>query len=229
MTSFVDLLRRHRATAILRCDDAERAAAAMEAAVRGGFRIVEVTLTTPGAYDLITALARRRDLPESGGLDHLVVGAGTVLTTRQAERAAQAGARFVVSPVTDPSVITAASRLGVAAMPGAHTPTEMVQAHRAGAPLVKLFPAPAGGPAYLRSVRGPLPFLRVVPTAGVDETNAVQWLEAGAWALGFVASLFAPDDLARGDVDAIEARARRIRAVVEGGPAPAKLGPDPFK
>jgi 2-dehydro-3-deoxyphosphogluconate aldolase/(4S)-4-hydroxy-2-oxoglutarate aldolase len=229
MASFVDTLRRHRATAILRCDDADRAAAAMDAAVAGGFRIVEVTLTTPGAYDLITALARRRDLAESGGLDHLIVGAGTVLTPKQAERAAQAGAQFLVSPITDPAVIEAAARLGVAAMPGAHTPTEMVAAHRAGAPLVKLFPAPAGGPAYLRSIRGPLPFLRIVPTAGVDEANAADWLEAGAWALGFVASLFDPHDLARGDMDAIEARARRIRAVVDGARASAKLGSDPFK
>jgi 2-dehydro-3-deoxyphosphogluconate aldolase/(4S)-4-hydroxy-2-oxoglutarate aldolase len=229
MASFVDTLRQHRATAILRCDDADRAAAAMDAAVAGGFRIVEVTLTTPGAYDLITALARRRDLAESGGLDHLIVGAGTVLTPKQAERAAQAGAQFLVSPITDPAVIEAAARLGVAAMPGAHTPTEMVAAHRAGAPLVKLFPAPAGGPAYLRSIRGPLPFLRIVPTAGVDEANAADWLEAGAWALGFVASLFDPHDLARGDMDAIEARARRIRAVVDGARASAKLGSDPFK
>lgn len=228
MTGFVDTLRDHRATAILRCDDAERAAAAMQAAVRGGFRIVEFTLTTPGAYELIAELSRLRDLEPSGGLDHLVVGAGTVLTPKQAERAVAAGARFLVSPVADPRVIEAAAELQVAAMPGVHTPTEMVAAHRAGAPLLKLFPAPAGGPAYLRSVRGPLPFLRIVPTNGVDVHNATEWLDAGAWAVGFVASLFEPQWLATGDVDAIEARARDLRAAVERAGSPPKIAKSPF-
>jgi 2-keto-3-deoxy-6-phosphogluconate aldolase len=87
--------------------------------------------------------------------------------------------RFLVSPVTDAAVIRRATELGVASIPGGHTPTELLAAHRAGAPLVKLFPAPAGGPAWLRSLLAPLPFLKVVPTNGVDQDNARQWLDAG--------------------------------------------------
>lgn len=199
------MLGRERASAILRTDDQRRAAAAMGAALRGGFQVVEFTLTIPGAFELISDFARR-----SG----VVVGAGTVLEVAQARAAVAAGARFLVSPVVDEAVIAAAHALGVVVIPGCHTPTEMLRAHRAGAQLIKLFPAPAGGPAWLRSVLGPLPFLKVVPTNGVDADNVGDWLAAGAYAAGFVASLFAPDDLAHDRFDAIEARARNILARV---------------
>lgn len=198
---FVELLGRERATAILRCNDRDIAREAMNAAVRGGFRVVEFTLTIPGALDLIGEFSRR---PE------LVVGAGTVLTTAEAEASVARGARFLVSPVTDAAVIRRGAELGVAVLPGAHTPTEMLAAHGAGAPLIKLFPAPGGGPAYLRSVLAPLPFLKIVPTNGITEDNARSWLEAGAFALGWAAVLFTADDLARRDFAAIEARARAI-------------------
>ena len=175
----------------------------MDAAVRGGFTIVEFTLTTPDAYALIEDFARRPGLS---------VGAGTVLEVEQAERAVAAGAEFLVSPVVDEAVIAAATRLGAAAMPGTHTPTEMLRAHRAGAQLCKLFPAPAGGPSWLRSVLGPLPFLKVVPTNGIDLDSMQQWFAAGAYAGGFVRSLFRPEDLDASDWPAIEARARAIVA-----------------
>jgi 2-dehydro-3-deoxyphosphogluconate aldolase/(4S)-4-hydroxy-2-oxoglutarate aldolase len=116
--------------------------------------------------------------------------------------------------VTDPQVVARAAQLGAAAMPGAHTPTEMLAAHRAGAPFVKLFPAPAGGPEWLRSVLAPLPFLRVVPTNGVDAGNAREWLAAGAWALGFARSLFVPADLEERRFERIEQRAGEILAAV---------------
>ncbi len=202
---FLARLAGERATAILRTDSQERAAAAMEAAVRGGFRTLEFTLTTPGALELVSEFARRPDL---------VVGAGTVLTVEEARAAVNAGARFLVSPVTDEQVIRAATDLGVPAIPGCHTPTEMLRAHRAGAPLQKLFPAPAGGPDYVRSVLAPMPFLRLVPTNGIDENNAAAYLAAGAVAVGFVGSLFAAEDVATGRGDRIEARARRLLAAV---------------
>jgi 2-dehydro-3-deoxyphosphogluconate aldolase/(4S)-4-hydroxy-2-oxoglutarate aldolase len=213
-----------RASAILRCNDAELAARAMDAAIRGGFRTVELTLTTPGALEIIADLAQR----ELGG-ERLVVGAGTVLRVEQARAAVRAGARFLVSPIFDPEIVTEAAALGVAAIPGVHTPTEMVAAHRAGAPLVKLFPAPAGGPTWLRSALAPLPFLRVVPTNGVDLDNLGAWLHAGAWAVGLTTALFEPDALARGDTDAIERRARALigaARAVERGHAPRAI--DPF-
>jgi Entner-Doudoroff aldolase len=175
----------------------------MEAAVRGGFRIVEFTLTIPGALDLVEEFARRRDL---------VVGAGTVLTADEARAAVGRGARFLVSPVVDPDVIAAGLRAGVAFIPGCQTPTEMLAAHRAGAPLQKLFPAPGTGPAYIRACLGPLPFLKIVPTNGVDAQNARAWLEAGAFAVGFTHALFDVGDLAAGRFDRIEERARALLA-----------------
>lgn len=201
---FVELLGRERASAILRTDDQEAAAAAMSAAVAGGFKVIEFTLTVPGVYELIEEFARG-----SRG-DGLVVGAGTVLEPAEAHRAVAAGARFLVSPVTDEEVIAAARELGVAVMPGTHTPTEMLRAHRAGAQLVKLFPAPAGGPVWLSSLLGPLPFLKVVPTNGVDAANIGEWLAAGAWAAGFTTPLFDPADMAARRWDRIEERARAI-------------------
>lgn len=201
-------IRDARAVAILRTGDREVGRAALAAAVRGGFRALEVTLSTPGALELIAELAAD---------PRLVIGAGTVLTVEQARACAAAGARFLVSPVVDPAVITEAARLGCAAIPGGHTPTELWQAHQAGAPLQKLFPspaAPAGGPDWLRAVLAPLPMLRVVPTHGVDPDNAAAWLAAGAFAVGGVRAVFHPDDLAARAYDRVEARARALLAAV---------------
>jgi 2-dehydro-3-deoxyphosphogluconate aldolase/(4S)-4-hydroxy-2-oxoglutarate aldolase len=207
--AFVERFGREKASAILRCDDTEKAALAMEAAIRGGFSVIEFTLTVPGVYDLVKDFSRRPGL---------VVGTGTVMDEEQAVKSVDAGARFLVSPVVDEKVILAGAQLGVACMPGTHTPTEMLRAHRAGAQLVKLFPAPAGGPAWVRSVLGPMPWLKIVPTNGVDEHNAAEWIAAGAFAAGFVATLFTPGDLAAGRWDEIEARARRCLSAVRGNP-----------
>jgi len=204
--SFVDLLGREKASAILRTNSQEKAALAMEAAIRGGFRIIEFTLTIPGVFDLVQDFSQR---------EGLVVGTGTVLDEAEAQQSVEAGARFLVSPVVDEVVISAASELGVAAMPGTHTPTEMLRAHRAGAQLCKLFPAPAGGPVWVRSVLGPMPYLRIVPTNGVDEHNAAEWIAAGVFATGFVAPLFVAEDIEAGRWDVIEARAQRCLAAVE--------------
>ena len=202
---FLAALQRERATAILRTGSQEVAAAAMEAAVRGGFRHLEFTLTTPGALELVAEFSRRPDL---------VVGAGTVLTVENARDAVRAGARFLVSPVMDEEVVREAVQLGVVAIPGCHTPTEMLRAHRAGAALQKLFPAPAGGPDYVRSVLAPMPFLRILPTNGVTAENAGAWLAAGAVAVGFVTSLFPAEDLASGSWGRVEERARAMLAAV---------------
>lgn len=198
---FLDFYARHRASAILRTSRREVAKPAMEAAIRGGFRVCEFTLTVPDAYGLIAELA---------AVDDIVVGAGTVLTVEEAREAVAAGARFLVSPVTDEAVIAAAGGLGVAVMPGAATPTEMLLAHRAGAPLIKLFPAPAGGPVWLRSALAPLPFLKVVPTNGVDAENVGDWLAAGAWAAGFTTTLFDPADMKARRWERVTERARTI-------------------
>jgi 2-dehydro-3-deoxyphosphogluconate aldolase/(4S)-4-hydroxy-2-oxoglutarate aldolase len=201
----LNTIREARAIAILRCNDHSIARNALAAAVRGGFRALEVTLSTPGAVELIADVARDT---------RLLVGAGTVLTVEQARAAKQAGARFLVSPVLDVEVVAEASRLGCVMIPGCATPTELWKAHRAGTPLQKLFPAPAGGPTWLRSVLAPMPFLRVIPTNGVEADNASEWLAAGAFAVGCVRSVFQPDLLAAHAWDAIEARARTLLAAV---------------
>ncbi len=222
MNDVIAVLWRERASAILRTDDQRRAASAMDAAVRGGFRVVEFTLTIPGALELIAEFARRPGV---------LVGAGTVLTTAQASASLAAGARFIVSPVVDDDVIAAAREGGAVAMPGAHTPTEMLRAHRAGAELIKLFPAPAGGPTYVRSVLAPLPFLRIVPTNGVAVDNAAAYLEAGCFAVGMVASVFDAGDLAAGRFERVEERAREIRGAVQrvARPESPPAVPDPSR
>jgi len=205
--TFVERLGREKATAILRTDDQRKAAEAMEAAIRGGFRIIEFTLTVPGAYELIREFSAREDL---------LVGAGTVLEPDEAVKAVDAGACYLVSPVVDLQVLRKATDLGVAAMPGTHTPSEMLRAHRGGAQLCKLFPAPAGGPAWVKAVLGPMPFLKIVPTNGVDHHNAGEWMAAGSYGVGFVATLFEPAMLAAGDWDGVEARARDCLAAARG-------------
>jgi Entner-Doudoroff aldolase len=192
-----------RVGAILRTPDREAARRAMQAAVAGGFRMVEFTLTIPGALELVGEFARDEDL---------LVGAGTVLTPDQARAAVRAGARFLVSPVVDPVVIRTATELDVPCVPGAFTPTEMMAATTAGADIVKLFPAPADVAGYVSQVRGPLPDLRIYPTAGVTPENFEAVLAAGAFGVGFVTSLFRPEDLASGRFEAIEWRAAEITA-----------------
>jgi Entner-Doudoroff aldolase len=204
-SDFLAAFRDQRASAIVRTKTEDDARRAMEAAVRAGFRICEFTLTVPGALALVREFAAR---PE------LIVGAGTVLTIEDARAAVGAGARFLVSPVVDLAVIAEAARLGVAVMPGCSTPTEMLTAHRAGAQLQKLFPAPGTGPAWVAQTLGPMSFLRIVPTSGVTLENAAAYLRAGSVAVGFVNSLFDPADIAAGRFDAIEARARAMLEAV---------------
>ncbi len=206
---FLRFFEARRASAILRTPIAEAAKPAMEAALRGGFEVIEFTLTTPGVFELIAEFSRRPGI---------VVGAGTVLTTDEATQAVESGARFIVSPVVDEAVIDTAKTLGVAMMPGTHTPTEMLRAHRAGAQLQKLFPAPGIGAAYVKACMGPMPFLRIVPTSGVDAANAAAYFAAGAFAVGFVAPLFDADEVAAGRFDLIEQRARTLLEAVAGVP-----------
>jgi len=202
---FVMQIGRRRATAILRTDLPHAAAPAAEAAIAAGFRIVEFTLTIPDALERIRECAQRHDI---------VVGAGTILSTEDARHAVEAGAQYLVSPVFDPDVCAEARRLNVAYMPGVFTATEMLTAHRAGAPLLKLFPGPEGGPKYVRSMLAPLPFLKIVPTNGVHLNNAAAYLKAGAWALGFTTALFDPADLNTGNFERTEERGRKLLAEI---------------
>ena len=201
MQATLDIFARERCSAILRTPHADAVAPAMQAAVDGGFRAVEFTLNTPNAYDHIAAFAAKPDL---------LVGAGTVLTVDDAEAAHRAGASFLVSPVVDERVIRYATAHDLVVIPGCYTPTEMLTAHRTGAQIVKLFPGPTDGPGYVRACMGPLPFLKIFPTAGVTADNVVAHLEAGAFGVGFVGTLFDPGDMAAGRFDAIRERAAQM-------------------
>ncbi len=192
---------RRRVSAIIRTQDERLAADAMNAAVEGGFTIVEFTLTTPGALALIARFRENADL---------LVGAGTVMTPTLARDAVAAGAQFLVSPIVDADVINEAEALDVPVIPGAATPTEMEHAHRLGADFIKVFPAPAGGVSYIQAVRGPLPHLRLFPTAGVTPQNVLEYLDAGCAGAGFVRTLFDPADLADRRFGVIRDRAAGI-------------------
>jgi 2-dehydro-3-deoxyphosphogluconate aldolase/(4S)-4-hydroxy-2-oxoglutarate aldolase len=201
-SDFLADFKQERASAILRTNDTDNARKAMNAAIEGGFRIIEFTYSIPNVLDLIREFSER---------DGLIVGAGTVVTREEAAQAAEAGASFLVSPVVD-------GELGVAMMPGCATPTEMLQAHRLGAQLQKLFPGQASGPMWVKQTLGPLPFLNIVPTSGVDMENAADFLKAGSFAVGFVNSLFAPEEIAAGRFDVIRERAAAmIQAVKAAG------------
>ncbi len=200
-SSTLGAIEHHRVSAIIRTSDRDLAANAMAAAVDGGIRLVEFTMTTPDALGLIEEFAGRPDL---------TVGAGTVMTRAMAREAVAAGAAFLVSPICDPEVVAEAAKLDVVSIPGAQTPTEMETAHRCGADLVKVFPAPAGGVDFIRAIRGPLPHLRIFPTAGPTPDNFTEYLDAGCVGVGLVRSLFEPDDLSARHFHAIRDRAALV-------------------
>jgi 2-dehydro-3-deoxyphosphogluconate aldolase/(4S)-4-hydroxy-2-oxoglutarate aldolase len=150
----------------------------VRAMIAGGVTVVEVTMTVPGAIDLLKELKR-----EYG--TRLLLGSGTVTTAQEAEATIEAGAEFVVSPSFHPDVIVATRALGKLSIPGALTPTEVVTAWRAGADYVKIFPCSAmGGASYLKSLLAPFPHLKLIPTGGVTQQTAPSFIRAGARALG---------------------------------------------
>jgi 2-dehydro-3-deoxyphosphogluconate aldolase/(4S)-4-hydroxy-2-oxoglutarate aldolase len=192
---------------VIRAQSADEAAAAIAAIQKGGVSVLEITMTVPGAVELIRDVARRA----TGAL----VGAGTVLDPERARACIDAGACFVVSPALNLQTIAACREAGVAVLPGALTPTEVVSAWNAGADLVKVFPANAvGGPSYLRSLKAPLPQVGLVPTGGVNLQTAKDFIKAGAAALGVGADLVDLAALRRGEAELITERARKFLSLV---------------
>jgi 2-dehydro-3-deoxyphosphogluconate aldolase/(4S)-4-hydroxy-2-oxoglutarate aldolase len=202
----LDRLEAAKVVAVVRVSVPDGVVAACRALCRHGIGAVEITLTVPGAAELITAL-----VAEFAG--DLLVGAGTVLDAGAARRSVEAGAQFVVSPVFDAAVVDQCRAAGVLAVPAALTPTEVLAAWQHGARLVKLFPARVATPAYVRDLLGPLPGVRLFPTGGIDEAGAAAYFEAGAAAVGIGSALMPPDAIARGDTDTIAAAATRFARV----------------
>lgn len=177
--------------------------------VSGGIETFEVTLNTPGALEMITRL-------RSVTGDRLMIGAGTVLRVDQVRAALDAGATFVVSPTFVPAVVDACVERGVPVFPGAWTPTEVYAAWQAGATMVKLFPAQALGPSYVRELRGPFSDIDLLACGGVRPSNIADYFQAGAAGAAFGGSVFHPDRLAAGDFAAIETDLRELVQAYEG-------------
>ena len=193
--------------AVIRIKDPKRLQGVVDAIAEGGIRVLEVTMTVPGAVELIADLAPR--MPAG-----FLLGAGTVVDAVTAGRVIDAGATFIVSPVYRQEVISACHSRDAAAMPGCFSPTEILNAWDGGADVVKVFPATALGPGYIKDLRGPLPHVKLMPTGGVTVENAGDWIRAGAVAVGVGTALLDAKAIAAADYRTLRANAERIVANV---------------
>jgi 2-dehydro-3-deoxyphosphogluconate aldolase/(4S)-4-hydroxy-2-oxoglutarate aldolase len=193
---------------VLRAQSEAEGHALVEAMLAGGVTVVEVTMTVPGAVDLLRALKKQHG-------SKLLLGSGTVTTAAQAVATIEAGAEFVVSPSLHPEVIATTKALGKVSIPGALTPTEVITAWNAGADYVKIFPCSAvGGASYLRSLRAPFPELQLIPTGGVTQQTAADFLKAGARALGVGADLVNAKAIADGKPELVTDAARAYLEII---------------
>jgi 2-dehydro-3-deoxyphosphogluconate aldolase/(4S)-4-hydroxy-2-oxoglutarate aldolase len=198
---------------VLRAASAEEALALAWAIEAGGISAIEVTMTVPGAIEVIEILVR-----EAG--DRILIGAGTVLDPETARACMLAGANFIVSPSLNPKTIEICHRYSVAIIPGALTPTEIVTAWEAGADVVKVFPCSAmGGAKYLKALKAPFPQIELIPTGGVSLSTAAEFLAAGAFALGVGADLVNAHAIAAGTPETITHNARQYVEIVRASVA----------
>ncbi|MGA3032198.1 MAG: bifunctional 4-hydroxy-2-oxoglutarate aldolase/2-dehydro-3-deoxy-phosphogluconate aldolase [Terracidiphilus sp.] len=197
----------------IRTKSADHARYAAETLYRAGIPIAEITMTVPGGIEVIRELAQK--YPD------MVVGAGTVLDLETAERCLDAGARFLTSTGLVPEVVECALKRDVVAIPGALTPTEVIAAMKMGAHFVKVFPVgPVGGGLYIRSLKLPLPEVKLIAAGGVDQQTATGFIVAGASALGVGSELIPRDAIERHQDDRIHELARRFLAFVKNGRTP---------
>lgn len=178
----LDLIRTTGIIAIMRATSSEQLVTAADAISQGGVRVIEVTMNTPGALDVIAQATRKFG-------EEILFGTGTVLDAETARAAMLAGAGFIVAPTLNLDVIALCRRYNIPVIPGCYTPTEMLGAWQAGADMVKLFPADVGGPNLVKAILAPLPQLQIVPVGGVDLNNAAEFMRCGAVALGVGNSL----------------------------------------
>jgi 2-dehydro-3-deoxyphosphogluconate aldolase/(4S)-4-hydroxy-2-oxoglutarate aldolase len=170
------------AVAVIRLSDAGKLIEVAEAIYEGGVSGIEITMTVPDAIKVIGQASK-----ELGS--YMNIGVGSVLNSETAQKAIDAGAKYVVSPIFKKEIIDTAHKNGVPAMPGAFTPTEIQSAYEAGADIIKVFPADVVGMAFFKGILAPMPYLKLMPTGGVSLTNAGEWLEAGACAVGVGSAL----------------------------------------
>lgn len=194
---------------VLRATSAAEALQLADAIAAGGVPILEVTMTVPGALDVI------RQIVENSG-DRILVGAGTVMDPDTARACMLAGAQFIVSPSLNLGTIEVCRQQGVAVFPGALTPTEAVTAWDAGADAVKIFPCSAvGGAKYLRALKAPLPHIELIPTGGVSLSTAAEFLAAGAFALGVGGDLVDNAAIARGEPEVVTRNAQKYIEIIK--------------
>lgn len=198
---------------IIRAPSPEAALRISEVLIEEGMPIIEVTFTVPRADEVIRRL--REEFPD------MLVGAGTVLDAPTARAAISNGAQFLVSVIAPAEVIASGRQYGIAVIPGAFTPAEILGAVTLGADVVKLFPAAVGGPGYLRALREPFPSLRAIPTGGVNAVNVHEWFAAGAVAVG-VGSALIRDVATSGDYEGLRQRAVELMAAVQRARGPVQ-------
>lgn len=198
--------------AVVRSQDSQQLVEVARALVDGGVTVIEITMTVPGALDVV------RQVRQAMG-DKVLLGAGTILDTETARAALLAGAEYLVAPTVNLDVIRLCQRYDKLIMPGAFTPTEILAAWEAGADIVKVFPADVVGPAFFKALRGPLPQIRLMPTGGVDLNTAADFLKAGACCLGIGGQLVEPKAIAERNFDRIRELARKYVEIVKAARA----------
>lgn len=181
-TEIVDRIIDSGVVAVIRMKDTNRLLKVIEAVRGGGVKSIEITMTVPGAVEII------RQLSKSVSED-VIIGAGTVVDEETASKVIDAGAKFVVGPVLNLGVVGLCVQRGVPVMPGCYTPTEILAGWKAGADIIKVFPATSLGPKYFKDLRGPFPDIRLMPTGGVTIDNVGEWITAGACAVGIGSDL----------------------------------------
>jgi 2-dehydro-3-deoxyphosphogluconate aldolase/(4S)-4-hydroxy-2-oxoglutarate aldolase len=194
--------------AVIRGPSAELTVQMVEALIKGGVLGIEITYSTPNAEDVVKTLSGKFG-------DKIVLGMGTLTKTDQASSAKAAGANFLVSPICEPALVKSMVASGLLTMAGALTPTEVFQSYSLGTDVVKIFPGSLGGPAYVKALKGPFPYIPMMPTGGVSATNAADWFKAGVVAVG-AGSELCPADLAKaGKFDEITQKAADFVAVIK--------------
>jgi 2-dehydro-3-deoxyphosphogluconate aldolase/(4S)-4-hydroxy-2-oxoglutarate aldolase len=214
MTDPLALIRQHRLVVIARKVPVEQITPVAQALLDGGIALLEATFDQSSRDPLREAARLLSRLSETCG-DRLCIGAGTVLSVEQVETAARAGARYIVSPNTNQAVIEATKRLGLVSIPGAMTPTEILNACSYGADIVKLFPADNLGYAYIRNIRAPLCHVPLLATGGVNPETIPKFFDAGVEAVGTGVSIIRSDLLQNGDYDAMSRLARAHVAAIK--------------
>jgi 2-dehydro-3-deoxyphosphogluconate aldolase/(4S)-4-hydroxy-2-oxoglutarate aldolase len=209
-TEKLNLIHKTGIIAIMRANSSEQLIAAADAIKKGGVQVIEVTMTTPGALDVIKEATQRYG-------QEVLFGAGTVLDAETARAAILAGAGFVVAPTLNMEMVAMCNRYSIPVAPGCYTPTEMLTAWEAGVDLIKLFPADVGGPGLVKAIRAPLPQLNIVPVGGVNLDTAAEFISKGAFALGVGSSLVNQKLLDTGDMAELTRRAEAFVAEVKKG------------